>query len=596
MYWSKEKRAKSIVYLSLVGFLILFGRLLYLQVIKAPYYQKISDENRIRIVPVPAPRGMIYDRNGQTIVSNRASFTVALYPYEMRGQSQTLSTVSRILEQDSASLRKKIERPWYSAYEPVPVQRDADFPAIAKIAEQNENLPGVLFQAEPTRKYPDKGRATHLMGYVSEISEEELEISYNQGLWPGAYIGKMGIEKQYDELLRGRAGAHFYEVTAKGRIIGKLPDKEEQVPLAGVDLALTLDLDLQILAESLLSEYARGCIVALDPQNGEILCLASQPGFDANSFVSVLSSEDWQKLIENPNFPLLNRAIQSTYPPGSTLKLMMAGAALESGLVTPQSTFRPCYGGYQLGERFFRCWDPQGHGTQDLKGAIVRSCDTYFYQLGLRMGVDLISDYAVRCGFGTRVRIDLPQESKGFVPSSVYYDKRFGRKGWTKSLALNLAIGQGEFLVTPLQLASFYGALANDGMMYQPHLLKAIRPQQGKLLEYQKTVLRRLPFSKSTLEFLNQACIGVVNDPGGTGKQAALPGITVAGKTGSAQNPHGETHSWFVGYAPAEKARIAVCVLIENAGHGGDVAAPIVGQIIERYLRRDKELARTGNN
>jgi len=593
MHWSQETRVKAAVLIGLAGLVLLSGRLIFLQVWKAPYYKKISEENRIRRVPLHASRGMVYDRQGKALVSNRANFTVGAIPYELKDRTPDLRRVAEILSMDSTWLRKKIENPRYSAYEPVPLMRDANFSVISRIAEQSENLPGLVFQAEPTRKYSDLELARHLLGYVSEVSEEELKKNMAPRISAGSFIGKMGVEREYDQLLRGQDGAEFYEVTATGRIIGKLPDEEGEPATSGLDLVLSIDLNLQSVAESLLSNHPRGCLVALDPQNGEVLCLVSHPDFNANSFASVLSSEEWQSLVENPDRPLLNRVIQSAYPPGSTLKLLVAGAALEQGLITPQTTFHPCNGGFQFGERFFRCWDPEGHGTQNLKGAIQYSCDTYFYQLGLKTGVDVIADYALQCGFGRKLGIDLPQESKGFVPTTKYYNKRFGEKGWTKSAAINLGIGQGEFLATPLQVACFYGALGNGGTLYRPHVLKKVISKKGETLEYKRTEIGHLPFSKTTLDLLQEACLAVVNQEGGTGWQARLPGMEVAGKTGSAENPHGETHAWFVGYAPAQNPKIVVSILIENAGHGGDVAAPIAREIIKAYLQPETELAKT---
>src|SRR4030067_1385186 len=355
MQLPRENRDKIALYLGLFCLILLLGRLLFLEVLRASYYKKISDENRIRRVTLHAFRGMVYDRQGRALVSNRASFTVSAIPYELRGRTKELERAAEILGVDTAWFRQKIENRRYSIYEPVPIIRDADFGVISKLAEQSENLPGIIFQPEPVRKYPDLSLASHLVGYVSEISEEELG-QRQEGelkLSPGSFIGKMGLEKEYDPLLRGRDGAEFYEVTATGRIIDKLPEEEGEVPTSGLDLVLSIDLTLQHLAESPLFAHPRGCILALDPQNGEVLCLASHPDFDANAFVSVLTSQEWQSLIGNPDRPLLNRAVQSTYPPGSTLKLLVAGAALEEGLITPQTTFRPCFGGFRFGERFF---------------------------------------------------------------------------------------------------------------------------------------------------------------------------------------------------------------------------------------------------
>ncbi|OGC76596.1 MAG: penicillin-binding protein 2 [candidate division Zixibacteria bacterium RBG_16_50_21] len=589
-YGTREYRARLALTIMIIALLVLGSRLSYLQVFKAPYYRQISDNNRIRTLPIAASRGTVYDRQGSIIVNNRPSFTVSVIPYEIRSEKQVLATVAEMLELDTLSLRKKVDSPRYSTYEMIPVKRDADLGIISRLAEQGENLPGVIPEAQATRKYPELRSLSHLIGYVGEISEEELEVKKRVGESYGTFMGKMGIEKSYDELLRGRDGADLYEVTARGRVVGKLPDEERVPPLPGLDLQLTLDLSLQVLADSLLKPHPRGCIVALDPNSGEILCLASQPGFDPNSFTSVLTYGEWQELSENPDHPLLNRAIQSAYPPGSTLKLMVAGAALERGLITPQTTFHPCYGGFQLGERFFRCWQPEGHGVQALRGAVLYSCDTYFYQVGLKCGIDLMAEYAEKCGFGRKTGIDLPQEAKGFVPNTEFYDQRYGRKGWTKSLALNLSIGQGEFLVTPLQLTNFFAALCNGGTLYRPHLLEKVLSRSGRIHEYEKTTIGHLPFSKKTISILKDACLAVVNEQGGTGWMAKIPDIMVAGKTGSAQNPHGNTHAWFVAYAPAENPQIVITVLIENAGHGGDVAAPIAREIIKAYLHPRTEL------
>ncbi len=590
MHLPRESRVRIAFYLALAGLILLGGRLVFLQAIKANYYRKISDENRIRSVSLHAYRGIVYDRQGRPFVDNRASFAVAAIPYELRGRKEDLQRIAEILSVDPAWLSQKLQSRRYTAHEPVPVVRDANFSIISKIAEQSENLPGVVFQPEPTRKYPQANNASHLIGYVSEISEEELSLPEGEGLSAGSYIGKMGIEKEYDQLLRGQDGAEYYEVTATGRIISKLPEEEGLPPTSGMDMVLSLDMRLQALAESLLSAYPRGCIIALDPFNGEVLCLASQPDFDANAFVSVLSPEEWRSLIENPDHPLLNRAIQSTYPPGSTLKLLVAGAALEEGLITPQTTFRPCVGGFQFGTRFFGCWKPEGHGTQNLIGGILNSCDAYFYQLGLKLGVDLIAKYAQESGFGKKTGIDLPQESKGFVPTTKFYNKRYGERGWTKSLAMNLAIGQGEFLATPLQVTCFYSALGNGGTIHRPHLLKKVISKSGRVWEYKASAAGHLPFDRKTLDILKEGCLAAVNDENGTGKLSRVPGIAVAGKTGSAENPHGNTHAWFVGYAPAQAPKIVVTALIENAGHGGDIAAPMVREIIKAYLEPQTEL------
>lgn len=345
--------------------------------------------------------------------------------------------------------------------------------------------------------------------------------------------------------------------------------------MAGSDLKLTIDENLQIAAESALVEFPSASVVALNPRNGEVLCYFSKPGFDANLFAGFLSTEAWNQLLNDPNKPLLNRCIQSVFPPGSTLKLLTAGASLEAKVITTETYFSSCFGYYPFGNRIFKCWRPEGHGRLNLVPAIIQSCDVYFYQLGLKLGLEKWGNFAVLSGFGQKTGIDLPDEAKGIAPTLEYYRKRYGEANWWKNLVINLAIGQGEISVTPMQLACFYAGLANGGIIYKPHLLKEIITIQGKVFPVEKEELRHLPFSKETLEVLKKGLIGVVNDYSGTGRLAMLPDIIVAGKTGTAQNPHGEDHAWFVCFAPAENPEIVVAVLMENVGHGGTWAAPV---------------------
>ncbi len=358
------------------------------------------------------------------------------------------------------------------------------------------------------------------------------------------------------------------------------------MPVKGADIKLTIDLGLQVEAESALAAFESGALVAIDPQSGEILALVSKPGFDANLLAGTLSPEEWSEILQNPLHPLLSRTVQAAYAPGSTLKLLTAGVALESKIAHRNTLFSSCSGSYRFGRRAFGCWKPEGHGRVNLVNAIIQSCDVYFYQLGLKVGLERWSRYAKSCGFGEEMGVDLPDEVKGFVPSLEYYHKKYGKGEWVKNLVINLSIGQGEILVTPLQLASFYCGLCTDGTVYQPHMVKEITSPDGRVSTTQSKVLRRLPFSSPTLRVLKEAMVGVVNNQDGTGTLAQIPGVTLAGKTGTAQNPNGEDHAWFVGYAPAENPRIVVAVLVENIGHGGTFAAPVAKRIIDKYLAK----------
>jgi penicillin-binding protein 2 len=606
---SRKQRARILIGFLGISILVLSLRLFFLQVIKASYYKLISEENRIHAVPLPAPRGTIKDRSGKIIVFNRPCYTIFLIPYEAKDLDLLSRRLAPILNMDLSWLKEKLKANWSKKYERIKLKKEVDFKTICVIEEQNQDLPGVIYQVEQTRSYPEGSWAGHVLGYVKELSKEELSrdlvspaksadsteptsldlgLSGKRSYRMGGSIGREGVEKQYDDLLRGKDGMTFLEVTASGKILGPLENREPDLPTKGTDMELTIDLDLQAEAESALATYESGAVVALDPKSGEILTLVSKPGFDANLLSGALSPEEWKEISQNPLHPLLSRTIQATYAPGSTLKLLTAGAALESKIARRDTYLSPCFGSYQFGSRAFRCWKPGGHGRLNFMQAIVQSCDIYFYQLGLKVGLERWSHYAKLCGFGEKTGVDLPNEAKGFAPSPEYYNKKYGKGEWINNLVINLAIGQGEVLVTPLQLAGFYCGLATDGTVYRPHILKEITTTDGRVITTQSEVLRRLPFSASTLELLKGAMIGVVNDEDGTGSLARISDITVAGKTGTAQNPFGEAHAWFVGYAPAENPKIVVAVLVENVGHGGTFAAPVAKAIISKYLKREE--------
>lgn len=589
--------------LGLLGVIILMlaGRLFFLQVVKGNYYSRISEENRIRPLILPTSRGEVTDRNDRVIATNRPSYTVSLIPYEIsevfpeRRPSEPEGTSTSLVEKlasclnlDAVSLEEKIRSNWFRGYQPIRLKKDVDFNTVCIIEEQNEDLPGVIYQVEPVRKYLEGGWVGHVLGYVNELTREELsEAASRKGFRPGGVVGRKGIEKSYDDLLRGEDGITFLEVTARGKILGPLKERKPDLPAKGSDIKLTIDLNLQAAAESALKEHGSAAVVALDPRNGEILALVSKPGLDANLFAGAMSTEEWNDILENPLRPLLTRPIQATYPPASTMKLLIAGIALEKKLAGRNTFLSPCTGSFHFGRRDFGCWRPEGHGRLNLEDAIIHSCDVYFYQLGLKVGLEKWSNYAQMCGLGRATGIDVPDETKGLVPTLDYYRKKHGRVQWIKNLIINLAIGQGEILTTPLQVAVFFGGLAGDGTLYKPYLVKQIVSPEGRLISTQPQVNGSLPFSSATLDVLKRAMIGVVNDPGGTGVLARIPDVVVAGKTGTAQNPHGEDHAWFVGFAPASDPQIVVVVLIENVGHGGTFAAPVAREIIQTYLKKD---------
>lgn len=586
---SRALRANILAGIAAAIVLLLLGRMFYMQTFQHEGYFEISEENRIRIVPEIAVRGKMIDRNGRLLVDNRPSYVVAAVPNEISDLDLISSNLSTLLDIPEERISAKIRRSRFRRHEPVRLKRDASFEIVCRIEESSDDYPGVVLQLNQSRNYPANGSVAHLLGYLSEVTETELDRLRGRGFHSGSLVGRKGIEKSYDDFLRGEDGIRYLEVSAKGRIIGPLREKDPVEATPGYDIRLTIDYDLQLHGESLFGDTLTGAAVALEPNTGAILAFVSQPSFDANLFTGPLSQEDWERLSTDERHPLLNRCIQTMYPPGSVYKLALAGAGLESGTITTETRFLACTGGYRYGNRVFKCHKLSGHGVLTLIDAIAVSCDVYFYQLGKKLGLKRYAEYTKSCGFGAPMGIDLADEASGLVPDKDYYDNRFGEGKWPSSLILNLAIGQGEILVTPLQMAVFYGALANGGRLMRPHALHSLVTPQGEILKEPEEI-GQLPFSESTLRILDSALIDVVNGKLGTARRARVDGTVVAGKTGTAQNPHGNEHAWFCGFAPAHDPKIVIACIVENAGHGGSVAAPIVASMIQRYLRSIGEI------
>jgi len=569
----------------LILFGVLISRLFFLQVVRAQTYRRLSEENRIRVIPVDAPRGHILDRHGQVLVCNRPSYVVSIVPFQLREMERTIEILANFLGMETEQIVTRFNESRQRRFAPVKIKRDIDFQTLAVIQENKLDLPGVIYQVEPRREYLHGPLAAHLLGTVGEISSNELTTLQGSGYRHGSLIGKGGLEKQYERFLRGEDGVQYVEVSAVGREIGPLPNRPALEAKPGNDLLLTIDLSLQRVAEEALSDSVAGAIVALDPASGEILAMVSRPAFDPNLFSSVIPESTWRALHEDPGHPLLNRAIQSAYPPGSILKVLTAAAGLEAGVITPYTRFSPCTGALKYGNRWFGCWQSWGHGSLALVEALAQSCDVYFYQLGLKLGLDRWSDFMKGCDLGEALGVDLAGEVDGLVPDRNFFTERYGRRNWGSGVILNLVIGQGENLMTPLQAASMMAAIGNGGIIYRPHLVGEIRSLTGKSLPQKPEVIGQLPITAGNLTTLKRGLRAVVQHSSGTGRQAAVSGFEVAGKTGTAQNPHGEDHSWFAAFAPLEQPRIAIAVLVEHGGHGGSVAAPIAGRIMEAYLR-----------
>ncbi len=588
-------RFQVAVYLVVTVFVVLLLRLWFLQLIRGETYRNLSENNRIRLEDIASTRGIIYDRHGRILVDNRPAFKLAVVPEDIRDFQKTLYQLSSTLEVDQAQFMEKVRHaPKGAPFRPILLSRDMTRDQVAAVETQRFHLPGVMVQIEPRRSYERPSFAAHLIGYLGEIEEAQLKDRRYQGYKMGDYLGKYGVELEWEDLLKGQRGGRQVEADAAGRqlrILGEVP------PQPGHNLVLALDTKLQLRAELALEGKA-GAIIALDPTKGDILAMASSPAFDQNQFVRGFSPNEWQAIVDNPQHPLENKAIQGQYPLGSTFKPVVAAAALEEGVIDSE-TLLSCYGEYRLGNRVYRCWKKRGHGQLALHQALVQSCDIYFYQLGQRLGVDRMAKYARLFGLGSKTLVRLNNEARGLVPTSQWKLRRFGVR-WQKGEDLVIAIGQGFLLATPIQAAMFYGAIANGHGFVRPRVVLRVEDANGGLInEVDSEIVRRLTLKPTTISFLQAALEGVVQEPSGTGRAAQIPGIRVAGKTGTAQvvrMPEDEKsesqvsyefqdHAWFVAYAPAEAPEIVVAVLVEHGGHGGSAAAPLARQVMEEYFK-----------
>jgi penicillin-binding protein 2 len=570
-----ERRAQAARLVVLGSAAVILTAFFRTQIVDHRTYATQSETNRLRPIPLPAPRGLILDRHGLVLAENVPGFTVALLPGPEDSLRARLGRIAPIAALDSAAIEQVVRRYRRAPYQPAVVRADAPLAMVAALEERRLTIPGLLIQTEPKRHYPDSTVAAHVLGYVGEVAESERRRE-GPPLRVGALVGKGGLEREYDDSLRGQDGVRFVEVSALGRMVRDGGPGGALAPLPGATLRTTIDLDLQRFIASVFPPGRRGAVIALDPATGDILALYSAPGFDPNAFVGGVAPEYWQALTEDPARPLLNRAVQARYPPGSTWKLAVAAMGLKRGIVGFHSRMPvPCRGGLQYGNRYFRCWEQSGHGDLDLTQAIAHSCDVYFYQLGLKLGVTSLLEDAVAWGGRARTGIDLPGElSPDFPAGREYYDRLYGPRRWTSAVALNLAIGQGENAQTPVNMARMFQMLATDGVPRPVHLA---RPGEGDPVE-------SLGLTPEQLAGLRRAMISVVE--AGTARASRISELAIAGKTATSQNPHGADHGWFIGFAPADEPRVVVAAVIEFAEHGSAVA-PMVTRIIARYLGAD---------
>jgi len=557
----------------LAAFLVVIGQLWYLQVLEGARLQELSDKNRIRIRPVAAPRGVLFDRNGLPLVDNRPAFTLSLIPREIDDRARVLSRVSVLLKIPYAELDDALGRVPGDPLMPVRVRRGLTLEEVAKVEEWKLELPGVIVEVEPQRMYPTSRFAAHLLGYVREANEEQLR----QGRYRrGDMVGQSGLERLLDQYLRGTDGGERIEVDALGRPIRLIQHTE---PVPGAQVVTTVDRRIQEAAERAMEGHA-GAVVVLDPRDGDVLAMVSTPAFALDQFTGTIDRDAWVQLIRNPAHPMLNRTVQSQYAPGSVFKIIVAAAGLQETTLTPMDHIF-CDGQFHLGNRTFGDWKEGGHGTVNLHHAIVESCNVYFYQAGLRIGMDTIARYARAFGFGTSTGIDLPGEKPGFIPAS-----RRGRRPSFLGDTANMAIGQGAVLATPMQVARMMAAVANGGVFFKPRLVQRVLRADGRVLYSDPgRVNGHVELSPMVWAFLRQSLLDVVN--GGTGVAAHIPGIEIAGKTGTAQlvansrAERGQDNAWFASFAPANDPQYVVVVMIEHGGKGGEVAAPIARAIYD---------------
>ncbi|MFP5214125.1 MAG: penicillin-binding protein 2 [Acidobacteriota bacterium] len=589
-------------YLLLAGIMLLFLmgyslRLWHLQVLQGETYRYQSENNRVRLEEIPAPRGIIYDRNGVPLVDNRPAYHLLLIREDVEDLPQTLAEVSKLIGRNVQELQAMVDAAKTTPkFVPIRLASDLDRDALARVEAQRVRLPGVTIQVEPKREYTMNGTAPHLIGYLSEITETELKSDQYKGYYAGEDIGKFGVEAAFEQYLHGRRGAREVEVNAVGRRMRVLHEKP---PSSGKSLWLTLDIELQKVAEAAL-EGKTGAIVALDPTNGAVLAMASRPTFDQERFIRGLTREEWNAMSKDPEHPLMNRCIGAAYPPGSTYKPFVALAALKEGVVSVDTSFN-CPGFFQFADRKYRCWRDRGHGGVDVERALIQSCDVYFYQSGMRLGVDKIAQWVTQFGLGERTGLGLSGEHPGLIPTQAWKKKATGVP-WQKGETISISIGQGFDLATPIQMALGYCAIANGGTVWQPFVVKRIEGDSAEESnDFRGKVKRKLSFDPKHMAIVQKGLMEVVEDERGTAHASRDKSFVMAGKTGTAQvvklaegvsrklleklaKAKDRDHAWFVGYAPANDPKIAVATIVEHGGHGASVAAPVVSKVIGAYL------------
>lgn len=586
----------SVIAIVLFGILIL--RLWYLQIVNDERYRALSERNRTRFIHIDAPRGTMYDRNGVMLVDSRPAFTVSVLRQEVSDRQALFGRLSQLLGIEP----RQFEARWRAGqivpdYQPLPLLEDIDRATMEIVQEHGIELPGVIVEGKPLRAYPQGPVAPHLLGYLGEVTEEDLRRPEFSGYRPRNLVGKTGLERLFEEKLRGEDGYRLIEVNVRGRELRQLTT---QKPSPGQRLTLTLDAKVQQAGEKAFGDQA-GAAVALDVRNGDVLAFINRPAFDPAQFARGINGSEWRALTEDPRHPMQNRVLRGQYPPGSTFKIAVALAALEAGIATPDTSVS-CSGGITLGSHEFRCWNKGGHGAVSLHRALKESCDVYFYRIGMQLGIDRIAAMCHRMGLGQPVGFPTGSERSGLIPDREWKRKRFGTD-WYNGETVICSIGQGYVLATPLQLATMMATVANGGTVWKPQVVKRVESLQGdQVWTPEPEKVTESKWSPNHLRAVRSALEAVVNEPGGTAYRNRLPEVRFAGKTGTAQvvgrkgDKAADTskyehrdHALFVAYAPAVAPEIAVAVVVEHGGHGGSAAAPVAKAMFEAYFGIKRE-------
>jgi penicillin-binding protein 2 len=562
-------------YLVAIGFtwlliFILLGRYFQIQILGFDRYAKKANTNRIRKITTTAPRGLILDRNGQILVDNLPTYVLTAIPGELSQKSEKFGIISKIIGLDSVTVSKNYKKYYRGRFIPTRLAKDLTFNQISKLEENKLDLEGVYYEQVPERYFPSNVNASHILGYVKEVDKPIRKILNKKGEYElGDLIGWNGLEKKYESFLKGKRGTYFYEVDAYGREVGLVSDLPPQNPVPGQNIVTTLDIQIQHTLETLMNGK-RGVVLVGDPVSGEILGAVSTPDYKPDLFTGLMLEKEWNNILYDPDKPLINRFNQGLYPPGSIVKMITAITLLKNSNFDPLA-FQRCDGSFQFGDRIFGCWWNQGHGQMDLNSAMLNSCDVYFYKTIQFYDLDKLSETFREFGFGQPTKIDIDGESNGIVPTISFMNNRYGRYGWSRGALLNICIGQGELLVTPMQVLNYLNLLATHGKANVPHFVMV-----DKLPVNVHPTMVQENWDKITFGMRE-----VIVNKKGTGRSANpnIPGLKIFGKTGTAENPHGDNHAWFIGWAEYQHEKYSVVVLMENSGSGGTVAAPLAKKV-----------------